>query len=85
MRSESLIKDMNRIILEFNDTRQKYDSEVARLSEALSSIITSSTNGEKLKNGEKALDCIFDTDEHLFNFERVLTDLISLEMVKNRV
>lgn len=85
LRSESLIKDMNRIILEFNDTRQKYDSEVARLSEALSSIITSSTDGEKLKNGEKALDCIFDTDEHLFNFERVLTDLISLEMVKNRV
>ncbi|MGQ9720186.1 MAG: hypothetical protein ACUVXA_02560 [Candidatus Jordarchaeum sp.] len=85
MRDESLIKDMSRILLEFNDTVEKYFSESTRLSEALSSIVTSSSDGERLQNGEKALDCIFDTYEHLFNFERILTDLISLEMIKNRV
>lgn len=85
MRDESLIKDMSRILLEFNDNVEKYFSESTRLSEALSSIVTSSSDGERLQNGEKALDCIFDTYEHLFNFERILTDLISLEMIKNRV
>ncbi len=85
LRNESLIKDMSRIILEFNDTTEKYNTETARLSETVSSLVTSNSDGERLKNGEKALDCIFDTYEHLFNFERILTDLISLEMIKNRV
>nr|MDO8082730.1 hypothetical protein [Candidatus Freyarchaeota archaeon] len=85
MRNESLIKDMSRILLEFNDIREKYDLEVKRLSEALSHLVSSNSDGDRLRNGEKALDCIFDTDEHLFNFERVMTDLISLEMTKNRV
>ncbi|WXG40280.1 MAG: hypothetical protein WED07_05585 [Candidatus Freyarchaeum deiterrae] len=85
MRNESLIKDMSRILLEFNDTKEKYDLEVKRLSESLSQLKLSNSNGDRLKNGEKALDCIFDTDEYLFNFERIMTDLISLEMTKNRV
>lgn len=85
MRNESLIKDMSRILLEFNDTTEKYNSEITRLSEALSSLVTSNSDVDRLKNGEKALDCIFDTYEHLFNFERIMTDLISLEMIKNRV
>jgi hypothetical protein len=76
---------MSRILLEFNETREKYDLEVKRLSEALSQLVSSNSDGDRLRNGEKALDCIFDTDEHLFNFERIMTDLISLEMTKNRV
>lgn len=71
--------------MEFNDIQEKYDLEVKRLSDALSHLMSSNSNGDRARNGEKALDCIFDTDEHLFNFERVMTDLISLEMTKNRV
>jgi len=85
LRSESLLKDMSRILLEFNDTREKYDLEVTRLSEALASLMSPNSDGDRIKNGEKAIDCIYDTDEHLFNFERIMTDLISLEMIKNRV
>lgn len=85
MRNESLIKDMSRILLEFNDIQQKYDLEIKRLSDALSHLLSSNSDGDRARNGEKALDSIFDTDEHLFNFERVMTDLISLEMTKNRV
>ncbi|MEM3586552.1 MAG: hypothetical protein QXO71_04445 [Candidatus Jordarchaeaceae archaeon] len=85
MRNESIVKDMSRILLEFSDIQEKYDLEVKRLSEALSQLMGSNSDGERVSNGEKALDSIFDTDEHLFNFERVMTDLISLEMTKNRV
>jgi predicted Zn-dependent peptidase len=76
---------MSRILLEFSDVQEKYDLEVKRLSDALSQLLSSNSDGERARIGEKALDCIFDTDEHLFNFERVMTDLISLEMTKNRV
>jgi predicted nucleic acid-binding Zn-ribbon protein len=76
---------MSRILLEFNNIRERYDLEVKRLSDALSHLLSSNSDGDRARNGEKALDCIFDTDEHLFNFERVMTDLISLEMTKNRV
>lgn len=85
MRNESLVKDMSRILLEFSDVQEKYDLEIKRLSGALSQLMSSNSDGERVRVGEKALDCIFDADEHLFNFERVMTDLISLEMTKNRV